>query len=142
LRLPPFIPKEEIVQKTILAISLSAAALLWVVVSAQQEMLPRPGPGSGVTSVTGSVSIANTPNVRATQDGDWRVAVANTPSVRVTEVPAPAFLHAGSTYEIIWTDGYKEIVTVASIAANGWIEVERGRRWINPASARSISENR
>jgi hypothetical protein len=129
--------------KSTLALSLvAAAALLWVVVSAQQEMLPRPGPGTGVTNVTGSVSIANTPSVRATQDGDWRVAVANTASVRVTEMPAPAFLRAGATYEIIWTDGYKEIVTVSSIAANGWIEVERGRRWINPSSARSISENR
>jgi hypothetical protein len=130
------------VHKSTPVIALAAAALVWVVVSAQQEMLPRPGPGSGVTSVTGSVSIANTPNVRASQDGDWHVAVANTPSVRVTEVPPPAFLRAGTTYEIIWTDGYREIVSVSSIAANGWIEVERGRRWINPSSARSISENR
>lgn len=129
-------------QKSTLAISLAAAGLLWVAVSAQQEMLSKPGPGSGVTNIAGSVSISNTPSVRSTQDGDWHVAVSNTPSVRVTEVPAPAFLRTGTTYEIVWVDGYREIVTVSSVAANGWIEVERSRRWINLSSARSIAENR
>lgn len=119
-------------KKSTMVVALSAAALLWVAASAQQEMLPRPGPGSGVTNVTGSVSIANTPNVN----------VANTPSVRVTEVPSPGFLRTGSRYEITWVDGTTETVTVASIATNGWIEVERGRRWINLNSSRSIREDR
>jgi hypothetical protein len=130
------------VQKSTLVVSLAAAGLLWVAVSAQQEMLPKPGPGSGVTNVSGSVSIANIPNVRAAQEGDWRVAVSNTPSVRVTEVPSPGFLRTGATYEIVWVDGSRETVTVSSIATNGWIEVERSRRWINLSSARSIAENR
>jgi hypothetical protein len=130
------------VLRTTAALSLSAAALLWVVVSAQQEMLPKPGPGSGVTHVRGAVDIANSPTVLASQEGDWRVAVLNTPSVRVTEVPSPAFLRSGAGYEITWADGAKETVTVSGIAANGWIEVERGRRWINLSSARSIAEQR
>ena len=137
-------------EKSTMVLAVTGAALLWVAVSAQQEMLPRPGPGSGVTNVTGSVSIANTPavtvantpNVRATQEGDWRVAIQNSPSVRVTEVPSPGFLRTGSRYEITWVDGTSETVTISSIATNGWIEVERSRRWINLSSARSIREDR
>lgn len=135
-------------QKVTVAVALGAAALLWVAVSAQQEMSPRPGPGSGVMNVTGSVSIANTPSVTVAnapavrQEGDWRVAINNTPSVRVTEVPSPGFLRTGARYEITWVDGTHETVTVSSIATNGWIEVERSRRWINLTSARSIAEAR
>jgi hypothetical protein len=33
-------------------------------------------------------------------------------------------------------------VTISSVATNGWVEVERSRRWINLASARSIEEQR
>ena len=40
-----------------LAGSLALGAMLWSGVSAQQEMLPRPGPGSGVSKVAGSVTI-------------------------------------------------------------------------------------
>lgn len=138
-------------QKSTMVVAVAAAALLWVALSAQQqEMLPKPGPGSGVTNVTGSVNIANTPsvnvanapNVHARQEGDWRVAVANVPSVRVTEVPSPGFLRTGSRYEITWVDGTSETVTISNLATNGWIEVERSRRWINLSSARSIREDR
>jgi hypothetical protein len=136
------------VQKLTAVATLGAAALLWVAVSAQQEMQPRPGPGSGIMNVTGSVSVENTPAVTVAntpavrQEGDWRVAINNTPSVRVTEVPSPGFLRTGGRYEITWVDGTRETVTVSSIATNGWIEVERSRRWINLTSARSIAEAR
>ena len=135
-------------QKLTVVVALAGAGLLWVAVSAQQEMSPRPGPGSGIMNVTGSVSVTNTPAVTVAnspavqQQGDWRVAINNTPSVRVTEVPSPGFLRTGSRYEITWVDGTSETVTVSSIATNGWIEVERSRRWINLTSARSISEVR
>ena len=135
-------------QKRTIVVTVSAAALLGVAAAAQQEMLPKPGPGSGVTNVTGSVSIANTPNVnvantvQAAQQGEWRVAIQDTPSVRVTEVPSPGFLRTGSRYEITWVDGTSETVTISSLAANGWIEVERSRRWVNLSSARSIREDR
>lgn len=125
--------------KRTLIIAICAATLLWVAVSAQQELFTKPGPGSGVTNVTGTVSIANIPNVRATQEGEWRVAVGNTPSVRVTEVPAPTFLRAGSRYEITWADGTTEAVSIGTIAPNGWIEVDSGRRWINLSTARAVS---
>lgn len=135
-------------QKLTVVATLSAAALLWAAVSAQQEMSPRPGPGSGILTVTGSVNVENTPAVTVAntpavrQDGDWRVAINNTPSVRVTEVPSPGFLRTGTSYEITWVDGTRETVTVSSIATNGWIEIERSRRWINLTSARSIAEAR
>jgi len=105
-------------------------------------MKPKPGPGSGITNVTGDVRITNAPAVRASQDGEWRVAVENVPGVRITEVPSPGFLRSGYRYEITWPDGSNETVAVDSIAGNGWIEVERGRRWVNVSSARSIREAR
>lgn len=124
-------------------LALAAAAVLWVAVSAQQqEMKPKPGPGSGITNVTGDVRITNAPSVRASQEGEWRVAVENVPGVRIIEVPSPAFLRSGSRYEISWPDGSKDTVTVDSVAGNGWIEVERGRRWVNVTTARSIAEAR
>jgi hypothetical protein len=138
------LPQGGFVQKLTGVATIGAAALLWVAVSAQQEMSPRPGPGSGMMNVsvtnTPSVTVANSPAVQ--QQGEWRVAINNTPSVRVTEVPSPGFLRTGSRYEITWVDGTSETVTVSSIATNGWIEVERSRRWINLTSARSIAEAR
>ena|SRR5918999_1759173 len=129
-------------QKSTIALAITAAAFAWVYVSAQQEMSPRPGPGSGITNVTGSVNIANAPNVRAAQDGEWRVAIGNTPTVRVTELPPLTFLRTGGRYEVTWADGTIDTVTVVSLASNGWIEVDRSRRWINLSSARSIAEHR
>jgi hypothetical protein len=132
------------VRKSTVVATLAAAALLWVAVSAQQEMSPRPGPGSGVMKVkvtnTPEVMVTNTPAVQ--QHGPWQVAINNTPSVKVTEVPAPGFLRTGARYRITWVDGSTDIVTISSISTNGWIEVERSRRWINLTSARSIEEVR
>ena len=126
-----------------IVLSLAAAGAVWVAVSAQQqEMKPKPGPGSGITTVTGEVSVTNTPNVRAAQEGEWRVDVDSIPGIRVTEVPTPGFLRSGYRYEITWADGAKETVSIDSVAGNGWIEVERGRRWVNVSAARSIGEAR
>lgn len=125
-------------KKSALIIAFCAAAGVWIAVSAQQEVYTRPGPGTGITNVVGSVSIANVPKVMSTQDGEWRVAVGNTPTVRVAEVPAPSFVRAGGRYEITWADGTTEAVTAGTIAPNGWIETDSGRRWINLSTARSV----
>jgi hypothetical protein len=122
--------------------TIGAAALVWAGLSAQQEMLPRPGPGSGVTNVTGSVSISNTPVVRASQEGEWRVAIGNTAPVRVTELPSPSFLRPGTPYQVTWADGSTENVTMSAAPANGWIPVDGGRRWINLSAARSVADAR
>ena len=130
-------------RKLPIVLSFAAAAALWVVVSAQQqEMKPKPGPGSGITNVVGEVAITNAPSVQAAQAGEWRVSVENVPGVRVTEFPSPGFLRSGLRYEITWADGATEAVQVEKSAGNGWIEVERGRRWVNVTTARSIREAR
>ena len=130
-------------RKLSIVLSIAAAAGLWVAVSAQQqEMKPKPGPGSGITNVVGEVAITNAPTVQASQSGEWRVDVQNVPGVRVTEFPSPGFLRSGLRYEITWADGATETVQVEKSAGNGWIEVERGRAWVNVSSARSIREAR
>jgi hypothetical protein len=130
-------------RKLSIVLSIAAAAVLWVAVSAQQqEMKPKPGPGSGITNVVGEVAITNTPTVQANQAGPWQVSVENVPGVRVTEFPSPGFLRSGVRYEITWAEGATETVQVEKSAGNGWIEVERGRRWVNVTTARSIAEAR
>ena len=113
--------------------ALSAAAFLWTGVAAQQEMLPRPGPGSGVTRVEGTVNIGNVPAVRATQEGDWRVTV----------VPAP-FLKPNTRYVVTWQDGSTErIVVLTDVGHGGWVMVDGApRRWINLGTARAVEEGR
>ena len=112
--------------------------------AAQQEMLPRPGPGSGVTPVS--------------QRGSWEVAINNTPTVRIAnaiDVKGPAFLRNGR-HEVTWANGDRETVTITSVVETArdsrhadrrpdttqdlWVEVQtsNGKRWINLASARSI----
>ena len=130
-------------RKPVIVVSIAAAVALYTGVAAQQqEMKPRPGPGSGITTVVGEVAITNTPTVQAAQAGDWRVSVENVPGVRVTEFPSPGFLRSGLRYDVTWADGATETVQVEKSAGNGWIEVERGRRWVNLTTARSIAEAR
>jgi len=128
-------------RRPMLVTAIGAAVLLWAVVSAQQEVLPKPGPGSGIVRVTGSVDVSNAPEVQATQRGPWQVAINNVPSVKVAEMPGPSFLKRGLRYEVTWLDGQVEAVVVAS-ARDGWIEVESPRRWINVSAVRTIQEAR
>jgi hypothetical protein len=118
------------------------AAILWVGVTAQQEVLPKPGPGSGITRVVGQVEITNVPQVQAAQRGDWQVAIGNTPSVRVTGVDGPGFIVQGQAYQITWADGQVETVVPSGPARDGWFPVDDMRRWINVNSARSIARAR
>jgi hypothetical protein len=119
--------------------ALGVGALLWAGVSAQQEMLPKPGPGRGVTQVEGSVEVKNAPEVHAAQRGDWHVAISNTPSVRVTEVAGPSFIRSGQRFQITWADGQTEVVVASGAARDGWVPVGgTSSRWINLANARAI----
>jgi hypothetical protein len=122
-------------------------AVAWTGASQQGQALP--GPGSGIVTVTGEVKLANRPVVEAMQQGDWRVAIANTAPVTVTNTPAVTFaipftLHKGGRYEIVWSAGERETVTVTDAGA-GWVLAEfsgqmPGRRWLNLAQVRSILE--
>jgi len=114
----------------------AAAGILWVGVSAQQEMLPKPGPGSGVTKVVGEVNIGNIPDVR----------VKEMPPLRVSEMPPlsianPPFVRKSERYLITWSDGSSEGVTVLEVGQDGWVKVEgRRARWINLRLARSVED--
>ena len=121
---------------------LTVLAVLWVGVTAQQEMQSRPGPGSG----TMNVNVVNRAQVTATQGGEWRVVLANAPDVQVTNVvpvtiEPPQFVVVGATSRVTWTTGEVETVTVRQLARGGWIRVDTqgaGGRWINLQTARSV----
>jgi hypothetical protein len=110
--------------------ALGAAAVLWVSLSAQQEMLPKPGPGSGITKVMGAVNISNVPDVRVIEMP--RMVLAS-----------PPFVRKGGRYAITWADGDSESVTVLDVGEDAWVQVEgMRRRWVNLRSARSVEESR
>ena len=117
----------------------AVALLFWAVLSAKQETRTTPGFGTGVVTVRGTVGIENTPDVRAMQGGEWRVAIANVPAVAVS---GTAFARRGGRYEVIWTNGERETIVVVEVGQSGWVQVdERGRRrWVNLAVARSVAE--
>jgi hypothetical protein len=140
--------------KIVLAAPLIAAALGWAAVSARQVQSV-PGPGSGVATVSGAVKVTNSPPTTlagewkvsvanappvTVPDGDWKVAVANRPTVNVAP---PEFVKQGGRYAITWTDGSSEIVTVAALAAGGWIRIDGNgsrQRWINLSVARRVDD--
>lgn len=126
---------------TTAALAIGAAGAIWIGVAAQQEMLPRPGPGSGRVDV----NVINRPAVEASQSGDWRVALVEPADVRIVNQPqvtmaGPAFMQAGRKYRVTWADGQTESVAVAAVQGAGWVQVETtGRdRWLNAAVAREI----
>src|SRR5688572_16070079 len=112
-------------------------------VRAQQDVRSTPGPGSGRMTV----DVATIPIVQVAPAGDWRMTVANVPDVRVVNTPtvasaAPDFLRSGARYEITWSDGERETISVSEALPGGWLRVEGGdrRRWLNVAAARSLEE--
>jgi hypothetical protein len=114
----------------VIATAAAAAGILWVGLSAQQEMLPKPGPGSGITKVVGAVNIANTPDVRVMQMPP--IFIAN-----------PPFVNKGAHYSLTWGDGGSEDIVVAEVGQDGWIRVQGNRtRWINLRLARSLEPGR
>jgi hypothetical protein len=112
------------------ATAVGVAGVLWAGVAAQQEMLPKPGPGSGITKVIGAVSVSNTPDVR----------VVELPPITIA---APPFVRKSGRYEITWADGDAEKVTVLESGPDGWVQVEgMRRRWVNLRAARTVEESR
>ncbi|MBA2305730.1 MAG: hypothetical protein H0W08_24285 [Acidobacteria bacterium] len=117
---------------------LGMATISWAALHGQQEMLSKPGPGSGITTISGVVTIANTPTV----------TIANTPDVRVVQMPpmtiaSPAFVRKGGRYSITWAEGDREDVTILDAGQDGWVQVENlRRRWVNLGAARAVEESR
>ena len=137
----------------IVAAVLVMGIIAWGRAGAQQEMLPRPGPGSGIT--------------RAAQHGDWQVSISDMPALRITGgVPlrGPTFLRNRS-YKVTWPNGDEERVVITAVpdvratergterlperspelTSEVWVEVQTGsgnKRWINLMAARAIEEAR
>jgi hypothetical protein len=107
------------------------------------QVQPVPGFGTGVVTVVGAVNVANTPSVNAVQSGEWKVSLANPATVVLA---APEFLRLRGRYDIVWSSGQKDTVTVLQIGSGGsgaWIKAQTsdGRvRWINVAAAASVEE--
>jgi hypothetical protein len=119
---------------------IAVALLFWAVLSAKQETRTTPGFGTGVVTVRGTVGIENTPDVRAIQGGEWRVAIANVPVVAVS---GTAFARRSGRYDITWPSGEHETVVIVEVGQSGWVQVDDRtgrRRWVNLAVARSVSE--
>lgn len=141
-------------RRTLIVATVSVIGIIaWTRAGAQQEMLPKPGPGSGIT--------------RAAQQGDWIVSVSSMPAVTLASgvhLRGPAFLRNRS-YKVIWPNGDEERVTILSapvvratdrgaeplperspeLTSDGWAEVQSSsgaRRWINLMAARSVEEAR
>jgi hypothetical protein len=109
--------------------AVGAAVVVWIGVSAQQEMLPRPGPGSGIIDVRGTVSLANVPDVR----------IAEIPPVTIN---GPAFLQRGSRYTVTWPSGEREQITVTETGqGGGWVRVSTSR-WVNLDAAYAVEQAR
>jgi hypothetical protein len=127
----------------------AAAAVFMAGVSAQ-DVRSTPGFGTGIVNVRGTVEVANTVETRASQAGPWRVAVDNVADVRVTSTPiidfaGTGFVARGKRYDVTWTAGEREIVTIEEVGQSGWVRVTGGgregrRRWINLTNARSVDE--
>ena len=119
-----------------------AVSLMSVAVFAQLVQ-PVPGPGSGIVTVAGTVSVANTPSVNAAQTGEWKVTLAHTPAVLLTP---PEFLRPRGRYDVVWASGQRESITVLQIGSGGWggwakVQTTNGHtRWINVAGAASVEE--
>ncbi len=109
-----------------------------------------PGPGTGIVTVSGDVRLANGTVVGAVQQGDWKVAVANTAPVTVTNTPTvalatPFTLFKGRRYELVWSAGERETVTIVDSGSAGWVLAESsaqsaGRRWLNLSQVRSVTD--
>lgn len=114
--------------------------------AAGQQTKERPGFGTGVVQVEGSVDVASvkTPvtvngTVNANQAGTWNVAVSNAPNVVVS---GPAFLRSGGRYTVIWSTGETETFTLAAVGAGGWVRLAgTGEQWVNLMLARSVRVN-
>ena len=134
----------------VLVVAFGVVAVLWVGLSAQQEMLSRPGPGSGVMNV----NVLNNPTVASAQAGQWVVTLGHIPDVKITNdvrigntptviVRGPNVGVSRGTFLVVWTNGETERLAL-EFEQDGWARVggsgTRPVRWINLHNVRSIEE--
>ncbi|OFW09893.1 MAG: hypothetical protein A3H96_01690 [Acidobacteria bacterium RIFCSPLOWO2_02_FULL_67_36] len=107
------------------------AALTWVGISGQ-AVRERPGPGSGIVDVRGTVAVSELP----------AVTVSRLPAVDVSRLPAITiapydFVRTRASYRVVWSDGESEDLTIIELGRDGWARVS-ATRWVNLALARSV----
>ena len=126
-------------KRAALVIALGATGLALNGASAQQEVRPTPGPGSGTMTVRGTVDVGNMPDLSVGQRGPWRVGVSEMPPLSMA---APPFVRKGARYTIAWSGAERQTLTVLDTGQGGWVRVESnaGARWVNLAAAREIQE--
>jgi hypothetical protein len=122
-----------------------AAGALVLTQSTAGQVQPRPGPGSGVVTVTGVVDVGKMPLLDVGQRGEWKVALAS-PDVRIVNSPsvtlaAPAFVRVGGRYQVMWPAGEREAIVIQALAGS-WVRTasEPRQRWLNLAAALAIEE--
>lgn len=126
----------------------AAALIIGVgVIALAQETQQFPGFGTGIVKVAGTVDIGNMPLVLAHQAGEWKMTVTNPVDVRVANSPSvslasPDFVRKGSRYEVTWSTGDRQQISVTELGPGGWVKVDAAskQRWVNLSSARTIEE--
>jgi hypothetical protein len=135
--------------QTRIIIGVLAGAVVLIAGVSAQDARSTPGLGTGIVNVRGTVEVANALDVRASQAGPWRVALDGVPDVRVASTPivefaGTGFVTRGRRYDIIWSAGERERVTIEDLGQGGWVRVGSGaegrRRWVNLSNARSVEE--
>jgi len=105
------------------------------------QVQPRPGAGTGVVTVTGTVDLGEVPPLLTMQSGDWKVAVTNVPPA----VRAPlGIVRVGGSYEVSWTTSERDVIRIEEIGPGGWVRgtVADRNAWLNLDAARSVREAR
>ena len=105
------------------------------------QVQPRPGAGTGVVTVTGTVDLGEVPPLLTMQSGDWKVAVTNAPAGRPR---AARNRSRGGPYEVSWTTSERDLIRIEEIGPGGWVRGTVAQRsvWLNLDAARSVTEAR
>ncbi len=125
-----------------LAAVVAIAIMLWArPATPAGQVQSRPGAGTGVVTVTGTVDLGEVPPLRTMQSGDWKVAVTNAPPA----VRAPlGIVRVGARYEVWWTTSDRDVIQIDEIGPGGWVRGTVGERnvWLNLDAARAVGEAR
>ncbi len=89
--------------------------------SAPGQTYPDPVPAPGFITVEGTISVINTPSVRALQSGVWEVNLAQAAAV---VIPSPTFIVPGQSYRFTWAQGGPDTYRVVSSGTGGWVLAE------------------
>ena len=107
-----------------------------------QQGFPRPTLDTGPVRVEGSVSVTNTPTVRAEQAGIWNVS-----ALPPVEFVTPEFVQPGHLYSLTSTDGRRVAIRVVEVKRGGWVRASEygterpARVWYNLSQFQTVEES-